>query len=339
MPAAESASSARGGEAARAAFCSAISLSEGRAPEWIQLFPRGPELRAVPGDDREFRLDDPEAVAAASMRSGLDLPIDWEHARMHAKPGKRIETAGWINRMEVRDGVLVGRVDWTDDGRKSVEAKQYRYFSPVFMRSAARQVLSVIHGGLVNDPAFVMPALASSASRQEEGMNEILKQILAVLALGDEATAEQALEACKALKAKADAQPSLANFVPRADYDAAKSRADTAEAKVAELEGASLEADIKRELDAAEKAGKITPATRRDYFEAQCRKPGGLEEFRKFVKEAPKMLEPSGISGNPPGASSAGFQSSEEAKIAKAFGRDSAFLDKHAPRTQTQGVG
>ena len=330
MPAAESASSARSGEAARAAFCSAITLSEGRAPEWIQLFPRGPELRAVPGDDREFRLDDPEAVAAASMRSGLDLPIDWEHARMHAEPGRRIETAGWINRMEVRDGVLVGRVDWTDDGRKSVEAKQYRYFSPVFMRSAARQVLSVIHGGLVNDPAFAMPALASSASRQEEGMDKILKQILAVLALGDEATAEQALEACKALKAKADAQPSLANFVPRADYDAAKSRADTAEAKVAELEGASLEADIKRELDAAQEAGKITPATR-SYHEDQCRAEGGLERFKKFVAAAPKIAEPSGISGNPPGASSAGFRSSEEAHIAKVFGRDADFLRKHAP--------
>lgn len=325
--------SAQGGEAARAAFCSAIELdAEGGAPEWIQLFPRGPELRTVPGDGREFRMDDPEAVAAASMRTGLNLPIDWEHARVHAPPGTRIPTAGWITGMEVRDGVLMGRVDWTGDGRKSVESKHYRYFSPYFMRSASRDVLYVRHGGLVGEPAFVMPALASSASREEEDVNEILKKILGALGLEADATAEQALEAATALRSRADAAPSLANFVPRADYDAAKSRADTAEAKVAELEGASLEADIRRELDAAQEAGKITPATR-EYHAVQCRAEGGLDRFKEFVAAAPEIAAASGVTGNPPRPESAGgFASPEEAAVSRMFGHSAADLDKYAPR-------
>lgn len=330
--------------AARRAFCFEIQLQGDKAPEWIQLFPAGPDLEAR--DGRKWRLSDPQAVARLTdaRRGSTDLPLDWEHAQVHkAAAGERADSAGWIQEVAVRGGLLMGRIDWTQQGRASVESKAYRYVSPLFNHETkigggnldGGEVRAVLGAGLVGMPAFDMPALTATLGGT---MSERLKKILAALSLAADATAEQAVAAIETLRTErnnavaAAAAPSLANFVPRADYDAAKSRADTAEAKVAELEGASLEADIKRELDAAQEAGKITPATR-SYHAARCREEGGLEDFREFVKAAPKIAEPSRISGSPPdGSTATGFASAEEAAVAAALNRDAAFLDKHAPR-------
>ena len=327
------------GNSVRGAVCSLIELQDDKAPEWIQLFPPGPDIEAV--DGRRFRLSDPGRVGTESLAAGLDLAVDWEHSQHHKAPkGEEAPAAGWIRGIEMRGGVLMGRVDWNPRGRRSIEGREYRYISPDFQfDKTSGEVLRLRGVGLVNRPGLVMPALASAQAREgESGMKEILKKILEALGLADDATAEQAVASIATLRAERDravasaAAPSLANFVPRADHDAAVARADTAEAKVAELEGASLEADIKRELDAAQEAGKITPATR-SYHAARCREEDGLKDFREFVKAAPKIAEPSRISGSPPdGSTATGFASAEEAAVAAALGRDAAFLDKHAPR-------
>ena len=332
------AAAAEGGSPVFGAFAAAIELdAEGKAPEWIQLFPRGPKLETVNYDSREWTLSDPAAVAAASLQDGLDLPIDWEHAQAIKAPrGERVETAGWIKQIKVRDGVLMGRVDWTAEGAASVESKHYKYFSPYFLAAkASGEVWRIQHGGLVKTPAFAMPALAKEQGLgQEEPM---LKKILEALGLAADATEEQAVAAVDKLKgdpagAKASAvTPSLEQFVPRADYDAVKARAETAEGKLAKQADEARDAEIKRELDAAQKAGKITPATR-SYYEAQCKAEGGLEAFKRFAAAAPEIAAPSGVSGDPPSGTAAGFASAEEAKIAKAFGRDPKFLDEHSPR-------
>ena len=355
--AAASAASQRGGDSehVQGVFCSAIALDGDKAPERIQLFPRGPRLETVNYDPREFRLSDPQAVAAASMEDGLDLPVDWEHAQaVKADSGERTETAGWIRGMELReDGVLRGRVRWTAEGRASVESRAYRYFSPYFLFDrASGEVLRVLHGGLVKTPAFAMPALAAAAAGpgggEETGMNEVLKKILKALGLADDATGAQAVAAIAALRterdeAKAQAQaaetPSLDRFVPRSDFDAAVARAETAEARLAETDKAARDEEIKKLLDDAQAAGKITPGGRVEY-EAACALEGGLKAVKSILDKAPVVAEPTRGMDAPPtgtagaGASARGFASSEEAAVAAAFGRDAKFLAKHAPVSQ-----
>ena len=313
-----------------AAFASAIALEEGKAPEWIQLFPRGPELQTVSYDARAWTLPDPAAVAAASMADGLKLPIDWEHATARKKgSGERVPTAGWIVEMAVRDGLVMGRVEWTADGAASVESKEYLYFSPYFLAGGVGgPVFQVLHGGLVKSPAFVMPALAGA---QAEGGDSMNKEILEALGLAAGASAAEALAAIKkivserrAFEAAAKAPP-LDRFVPRADYDSALARASAAEGKLAEGESERLEADIKKELDDAQEAGKITPATRA-YHEAQCRAEGGLQRFREFVAAAPEIAGGSGASARPPEGSAA---SAAERAVAKAIGHAPEFAREH----------
>ena len=343
--------SAGGGSPASSAraFCSEIPLDgEGRAPEWIRLFPGGPGLRAV--DGRRWQLSDPQAVASLTneRRGGVDLCVDWEHAQERkARQGERADAAAWIKQVAVRDGALMARVEWTEAGRQSVESGGYRYFSPSFAhRRTIRlpgqpdggEVAAVAGGALVNRPAFDMPALAGE--QEEESM---LKKILEALGLASDATEEQAVAAVAALKSERDeaksqaaADPPADKFVPRSMYDQALERATAAEGKLAGQAKEALAAEIKAELDAAQEAGKITPA-QRPWFESQCAREGGLEEVRELLgttATASAAPGPGGGSAAPPKPEAAGFASAEEAAIASLCGRDAKFLDEHSPRSQ-----
>ena len=172
-------------------------------------------------------------------------------------------------------------------------------------------------------------------------MNEFLKKVLEALGLASDAGEDKALAAIASLQsdleeAKSQASaPPLAKFVPRADYDAATARATAAENKLADQAKEALEADIKAALDAAQQAGRITPASR-SYYEAQCAREGGLEEFKKAFGEGPPSQAPGpgGGSAAPPPSTATGFASDEESRIAALCGRDAKFLNEHAPRSQ-----
>ena len=84
------------------------------APEWIELLPAG----VFYGRDGRgpFRLDDPAAVIASTtaMQMNAGLPIDYDHATDFGAPeGRPAPAAGWIRELEVRDGAVWGRVEWT----------------------------------------------------------------------------------------------------------------------------------------------------------------------------------------------------------------------------------
>lgn len=346
LPGSHSVAAAEGEGSARRAFCSEIRLEEGRAPEWVRLFPGGPALAAL--DGRRWQLSDMQAVASLTneRRGGLDLCIDWEHAQDRKAPGgERADAAGWIKEVAVRDGALMGRVEWTQAGGESVAGRGYRYFSPSFAhRKTIRlpgqpdggEVIAVTGGGLVNRPAFDMPALAG----REEPMNEFLKKVLEALGAAPDAGEDKALAGIAALKSERDearsqaASPPIEQFVPRELYASAVARAETAEGKLADQAKESLAGEIKRELDAAQGAGKITPA-QRPWFEARCQEEGGLEKVKELLGvSAAAAPGPGGGSAAPPQPSAAGFASGEEAAIASMFGRDAKFLDEHAPRSQ-----
>ena len=323
------AAGAEGGSPAYGAFAAAIELdSEGEAPEWIQLFPKGPRLETVNYDPREWTLSDPAAVAAASMEDGLDLPIDWEHAQaIQAPKGKRVKTAGWIQQIAVRGGALFGRVEWTAAGRASVESREYKYFSPYFLAAKdGGEVWRIQHGGLVKTPAFAMPALAAG---QQGG--SMLKKILEALGLAADATEEQAVAAAGKLKSDlAEARaaaPSLDEFVPKAQYDSVLARAATAEGRLAEQAKAALDGEIKRLLDKAQADGKIVPASRK-HFEDWCRAEGGIAKVTEFLAGQPAIADPAAPGGGEPGSAPAAGTAAER-EVAEAMGHTVEFAREH----------
>ncbi len=290
-------------------------------PDWIPLVPAG-EVEAL--DGRKFKNTDPEAVVKAFNKDPREIPIDWEHAtEVKAPLGDKAPAAGWIIAMEVRNGAIWGQVEWTAEGGRSVSSREYRYISPAFyVQEKSDVVAEIISAGLTNRPALDMPQL--SHHEPDHGTEDTMDpKLLAALGLPEDATIEQAIVAASHLNshkahgeiaavdlvaeqsahaetkqelatARSQSAPTLDKFVPRSEFDSMRARAEIAETADKERAAAEHKALVEREVDEAQKAGKITPANR-EYYLASAMQPGGLALFQAFVEKAPKIAEPSDL--------------------------------------------
>lgn len=314
--------------------------ADGSAPEWVELIPAGPEV--VGRDGRRWLFDRPEQVVAASLDGSRDIPLDWEHAtELRAPKGETAPAAAWIAQLEVRDGALWGRVEWTERGRQSVAAREYRYLSPVFQfERESKRIARLTSAGLTNSPNLHLTALnrgeGPNDAPKENAMNEEQRKALcAALGLSESATVTDIMTALNRLQQERDTalnraeSPSLDKFVPRADYDQAQNRAAAAEQKLADQQKADQDKAIETAINSAIEAGKIAPASR-DFYVAACRQEGGLENFQKFVESAPVIAADSGLDGKKPEGEDQGKAlNAEQAKIAAMFGNSADDLAKY----------
>jgi phage I-like protein len=306
------------------AINSQVLPASGQAPEWIPLIPAG---QVVGRDGREWVNDQPELVLQAFAVNALDLPLDMEHAtELKATQGDPAPAVGWIKELQNRGGQIWGRVEWTDAGRNAVESKAYRYVSPVIVfERASKRVVALTSVGLTNRPNLFLQAL----NGQEDHMN--LEELLAKLGLPKGTTFEAAMAHIGQLKGDLEtarnATPSLDKFVPRADYDAALSRATNAEQGLARLNKEAKDKDITVAIDKALAEGKITPATV-EYHKTQCAQEGGLERFAEYCKAAPVIGDPSKMDGKRPEDQGKALNA-EEQRIAEMFGNSTEDLQKY----------
>lgn len=306
--------------------------ADGSVPEWIQLIPAG---RIVTGrDGRSWLNDNPAGIIASFAGNEAPIPVDIEHAtEIRAPEGNAAPAMAWVEEMKDRDGGSVwGKAEWTPKGREMVANKEYRYLSPVLIyERASGRIVGISSVGLTNKPNLFLNALNREESNQkEENMD---KELLAALGLPETATMAQALNAIATLKSDlATARnrtetPSLDKYVPRADYDAAVGKATNAEQKLRERDAADLEKGINTEIDAALKAGKITPATA-EYHKAQCRQEGGLERFKQFVAAAPVVVADAGLDRKTPEGTDISLNA-EMAKVSAMFGNSVEDIKKY----------
>ncbi|WP_211221614.1 phage protease [Desulfocurvibacter africanus] len=316
-----------------------VELPGGNVPEWVQLIPAGPTVTGQDGRSWKFGEVEARSVQAwFSARKGAPMLIDWEHASEHLAPkGHEAPAAGWVTALELRDGALWGRVEWTERAAAQIARREYRFLSPVFLHTQEdRRILRLVSAGLTNVPNFLSTALNQ---RQEVHMD--LTALIAALGLQSGSTLEQAVTAINTMRAElttakadlvtarnqAQAAPSLDKFVPREDYDKAVTKAKNATDELAAFRKAQADAEVDAEIEAALKAGKITPATR-EYHKAQCQTEGGLARFKEFVKAAPTIAGESGLEGKKPEGQAKALNA-EERKIAEMFGNTPEDLVKY----------
>ena len=271
-------------ESARAALCFAVGEAAATG-DWRELIPApNAEGRVQGRDGRWWRMPDAAAVAA---RFDLPLAVDVNHSsELSAPQGADAPAYGWIEALEARHGAVWGRIEWTDAGRNAVASKAYRYLSPVFtFEPKSHAIERVTSVALVNAPNFPLAANHAGDFPPAQEISAVDEAIRTALGLAEQATPSEAVTAINALRASSST-PSLDKFVPRADYDVAMNRATGAETKLRSIEAAQVTAAIDAEVDAAVKAGKITPATK-DYYTAQCATEGGLERFKSFIAAQP----------------------------------------------------
>lgn len=129
-------------------------------PEWIELIPPGPAVVGV--DGRRWLNDAPEKIVTAFAARTRPMVIDWEHASEHRAPvGLDAPAAGWIDRIEVRDGAIFGHVErWTERATAMLRAGEYRYVSPVFnYEKETSRIREVTSAALTNRPNLPLAAL------------------------------------------------------------------------------------------------------------------------------------------------------------------------------------
>ncbi|SEC23078.1 hypothetical protein FIV41_20880 [Pseudomonas marginalis] len=304
---------------------SSVELSDGKAPEWVELIPAGPTV--VGRDGRTWLFDDVahQFVQTNFSSRAIDLPIDWEHATQRRAPlGQEAPAGAWIKQLEIRDGALWGLAEWTPRGELQVENKEYRFLSPVFdYDDETKRIVRMVSAALTNIPNLVMTAL-----NQEQLENVPVKpspELLKLLGLPETATAEQVFTATTA-KLNATNQAlntesgNLERFVPRADYNAVESRALNAEQALAEHKKTEHSKAVDAVITAATQAGKITPATV-DYHRAMCQDEAGLSRFKAFVDAAPVVADASNLGGRQPENTVTALNSEEQA-MCKLLGVD-----------------
>lgn len=220
-------------------------LTAASVPARVRIAPWG-EVDSTRG---RFVVDDEAAamVVAAFEEHGTDLPVDYEHQTLggpYASPTGQAPAAGWIKRLESVPGVgIFAHVEWTDNARAQLAAKEYRYLSPVaLVRKSDRKIVGLHSVALTNKPAIV-------------GMEPIVNRV-------DGDTLETLREQLK-LEPDADVHTVLL---------AASRRMDT-------FERDNIRRNAQDKVDAAVRCGKVTEAQREFAMRLVLRDAGLFEEW------------------------------------------------------------
>jgi phage I-like protein len=293
--------------------------AEASAPDWVQLVPAGP--RIMGRDGRWWMMSDPQAVADR-FDPTKEPQIDIEHSsEIKAPMGEPAPAVGWIKGIEVRDGTLWGRVEWTPTGAEIVATRAYRYLSPVFTYDfTTGEIGRIVSAGLTNQPNLEMAAL--NRAEEETPMD---RAVLEALGLPAAATAQDALVAINAIKTERDTArnavqtPDPTKFVPAADHQLALNRITAFE----RAETARRDAEIGVAVDAAIAAGKIAPSSK-EFHVAACRAEGGFDRFKAFIGTAPVIAPASGLDGQKPEGAAANAEAltADELAVCRMFGTE-----------------
>ncbi|RFC63611.1 hypothetical protein DYI37_11440 [Fulvimarina endophytica] len=180
-----------GGEHLVSSAHAIVAPSEaGSAPEWLHLTPAGTFSGA---DGRgPYVVDHADQVVAAM--NGRKIPIDENHSiDIVGAKGGSTPARGWIVSLEARADGIWGRVEWTAEGRRLVESREYGFLSPVLMHTRTKpyRVGAIARVSLTNDPNLTS---LTSLHTKEDIMDE---ELIAALGLQEGADRAAVLQAAQ----------------------------------------------------------------------------------------------------------------------------------------------
>lgn len=286
---------------------------------WVHIMPAG----EIAGRDGRgpYRLEDPEAVLAASRDALLEMVVDYDHQTDLAAVrgvGGVAPAAGWIKELQAREDGIWGRVEWTEKGQAAIAAREYRYLSPVFHHTREGKVVRILRASLTNNPNLPVKALASREQSPEElepdggdMTTELVQQLAAALGAPDGTEGEALVGFARDLRTRMDAQTtaiaSMAKAVGKGedaevdDVVTAVAAATTAQPDPKKYVPADLVISLQAQVnelradktaqvvDAAIGEGRLAPANRDWAISYHSQDPQG---FAKFLEGQPAMLSP-----------------------------------------------
>ncbi len=289
-----------------------------------------------------------EAACAEIIRNfeeaGNELVIDYEHATLSGAPAP---AAGWISRLECRDGGLWATVSWTEKAAAHLKKREYRYFSPVVLKRTTDSRAVALHSvaltntpnikhlkPLVNKAGITSMGGPATAPTTEDDMKEKLIEMLGLKAGAEEAEVLAAVARLKQEQGPPELPQELVDLLGlkagaglpeiKGTILALKDGAEKGSALVDRIR--ALEESLARRaaddlVEMALKAGKLAPAQREWAEKYAAADPEG---FRAYVEAAPAVLPLKELPGgeNP----AAGTITPEMRQVAAAFGHDDETL-------------
>ena len=178
-------------------------LGGAAVPDRVLLAPWG----SVESTNGSFVVDEEsvELAKAAFADHATDTPIDYEHQTLggsYASPNGQAPAAGWIKAIEAEAGVgLVASIEWTEQAKQMLAAKEYRYLSPVaLIRKRDRKLIGIHSAALTNKPAI--KGMQPIVNRDETGRrgdlapDDVVEPLIALreeLALPEDSCAKEVL--------------------------------------------------------------------------------------------------------------------------------------------------
>jgi len=262
---------------------------------YVQLLPAG-EFRARDGRPTECAAWLTNAEIATKLIADIaalanPVVIDYEHQTiLSSENGQKAPAAGWFTAegMEWREGEgLFAKVEWTETAKLHIDAKEYRFISPVILfDKKTGAIKKIINAALTNNAAIdgmeEVSARLSASLTQETNMEELLEQLrwffnLPTMATADEILAEvkKAADKIKAAQPEVMAAASfdVAGLVTSLSADIAALKSATPDlskyapvetmqalqAELAALTAANNAREVEGVVTAALSAGKLLP--------------------------------------------------------------------------------
>ncbi|WP_043969722.1 MULTISPECIES: phage protease [unclassified Acinetobacter] len=285
---------------------------------------RGIDGRPTDAPHWELTPERGRQIAAALSQRSIDLVVDYEHATLKAQEsGDPAPASGWLKPagFQYIDGVGLcsTQFEWTDRAKEYIEAKEYKYTSPVFFYNQAGEILGLHSFALTNTPnldtlpearlAAAAQDFLSQQSDEDSTMKEFLELMRKCLGLPETATEQELLTAAnsafakmdgafgttlvagqalsvaieKAIEVKAAANsqaPDLTQYVPIAVYQEAIASATTVAANAASKELDDL-------IVAACSDGRLTGDATINWAKDQAKT--NPEFIKKHIESLPKI--------------------------------------------------
>lgn len=256
------------------------------ATQWIQILPLG-EVHTV--DGRFLRVTETglKKMLATWETHKTELVVDYEHNSLNPFAAEN-PAAGWVESLEIREDGVYAQVRWTARAKGMIEAREYRYISPVVGLDAdTDEAVALYSVAITNTPAIdgMQPLAASktvvvtgAAPAPTSDSSDIVNpnsgdtQMIEALAseLGVEATTEAIKEHFVSLKSKVEEQ---------------EQELVTATTKLLELASEKAEMEAKAKIDAAIDEGRISES-QREFALSLSRESDDL--FNQFLSASPE---------------------------------------------------
>lgn len=180
---------------------------------------RGIDGRPLDAPHWELTPERGRQIATALNQRSIDMVVDYEHATLKAQEtGEPAPASGWLKPAGFQYiegvGLCSAEFEWTQKANGFIEAKEYKYISPVFFYNKAGEVLGLHSVALTNTPnldqlpearlAAAAQDFLSQQSDEDSQMKEFLELMRKKLGLPETATDEEFLAAANSAFTKMD---------------------------------------------------------------------------------------------------------------------------------------